>query len=106
MGYGDYDNELELYWPAVCLGRGLWVEDPDRSLWIIPNSKYGLAEIEGTWEIVLSDGRNVLDELNRDCRESQTPDGFPTQAQIQSLGLAVIPDFLKRFNPWDGYYHA
>jgi hypothetical protein len=107
MAYGSYDNETELYSPDETIENGLWLETDD-AMWIVPTRDGG--EIEGCDDIRFKDtdtcfdGRYITDVLNEWCRNSET--GMPTREQVESVGLRIVPDVLKRFNPQDGYYHA
>jgi hypothetical protein len=94
-----FNNETGLYDNVPWLEHGLWCEDANGTLYIIPNDRHGHAEIHGP-------GDDTEDALNALCRTATNAEGFPDPAQVEALGLTIIPDALKRFGPEDGYYHA
>ena len=104
MGLGLYDNESQKYLEEPCKEKGHWyVSDENGMLYIVPNDKYGSAEIDGPDD-------DILDALNAAYREADTNgtdfDRIDAEAIAQRLGLSVIPDVLKRFDSESGYYHA
>lgn len=103
MGLGLYDNESKQYLQEPCKEHGHWYEGDDGQLYIVPNDKYGVSEIDGPDD-------DVLDALNAAYRQAETDgiafDRIDTGAIAQRLGLSVIQDVLKRFDAESGYYHA
>lgn len=97
MGIG-MQNEQNEYVKTNGLENGHWYVNQNGMLFIVPSEEDGIAEIEGP------DGA-VLDQLNAIYRE--TPFEKVDQAQVANdLGLEVIQDVLKRFDPAIGFYHA
>lgn len=92
---GLYNNETECHEPADWLENGMWFEDEHGNLYIVPTPDAG-AEIEGP------DGP-IIEQLNLICRENG---GIVTIEDGERLGLTYIHDFLRRFDPDNGYYHA
>lgn len=89
---GPYDNMTGYYVESPALMNSVWVEDEDGFLYIIGDEN---SEIEGP------DGE-TLDALNALLRER----GELCPMELQALGLVVVDDVLKRWNPVDGFYHA
>jgi hypothetical protein len=97
MGIGMQNKDGE-YEKTNGLENGHWYLDPDGLLFIVPTEEDGLAEIEGP------DGA-ILDQLNAVYRE--TPFEKVDQRQVAAdLGLDIVLDVLKRFDPETGFYHA
>lgn len=71
-----------------------WFETADGHLYLVPLPDV-VAEVEGPDD-------DVCDAINAICREH----GRLTDADCARLELNRIPDFLKRFDPSTGYYHA
>lgn len=91
-----FDNETGKHVAVDWLEDGDWYEDAEGMLYIIP--AFGaVAEIEGP------DGE-TCDLLNGLCRAHQKKN--PPAHEVEALGLKYVPDFLKRFDPQAGYYHA
>jgi hypothetical protein len=89
-----YDNETGLFLFCDWLMDADWFEDGDGMLYIVPRPHI-VAEIDG------SDGP-LLDAMNAACRDHDQLTG----ADCSRLGLSRVDDVLKRFDPFDGYYHA
>lgn len=92
---GLYDNETQKYLLADWLEQGMWFEDENSNLYIVPTPSSN-AEIEGP------DGP-IIEVLNLICRENG---GIVAVEDGERLGLFYVPDFLKRFDPHTGLYHA
>jgi len=96
---GQYDNnETEQYIEMSGLEFGHWYLDQDGALYIVPDEKYGFAEIEGP-------DTDTLEKLNNAYRETGF-DKVDRSAIAKDNGLEIIPDVLKRFSPGLGYYNA
>jgi hypothetical protein len=72
--------------------EGTWVEDEHGNMWIIPQPGI-VAEIEGP------DIPEIIDVL-------AGKGGAIMEKEMDSLGLSIVADHLKRWSPEDGYYHA
>ena len=94
MGLGLYDNHTGEYAECEWLTEGFWFVDEDGNLYIIPQ-KGVVAESEGP-------DTDLCDELGRLVEEHGE---VPVDAWDR-LGVAPVPEILKRFDPWWGYYNA
>ena len=103
MGLGLYDNEAGRYVPEPCKEHGHWYVDEEGHLFIVPNDKYGLSEIEGP------DGP-MLDALNAAYRDGEAADikfdDMQPEATAKHLELTYVYDAQKRFDAALGYYVA
>lgn len=110
-----YDTETREHIWVEEYHRGLWLEqDPDsnlfnenaRYMWIVP---LGDNDIEGPDHIKYvkgpHQGQNVQDVLTQKCHRIAN-NGLVYSGNWQEIGLNIIHDFLKRFHPSDGFYHA
>jgi len=131
---GPYDNELGCYQEDPGIESGQWLEDARRNLWIIPyeppdrecvpcNTLCGPdvptcpecgtdLDPERSPEVILheipreiegQDGETVdriLAMLRGTGRDRLTAE------EAETLGLAEVPNGLKRFDARNGYYHA
>ena len=75
--------------------NGLWLEGED-GLYILP--------LDGD-EIIGPDDATA-DTLMQMWQEHDNPHDIPVEECMVFLGLARVPDNLKRWDPQDGYYHA
>ena len=95
---GPYDNDACIYLESPWLQQGHWYQGDDGSLYIVPTTAHGLAEIEGP------DGE-VLDALNAAYRTTDF-DKVDQEAVAKRLDIDVIPEVLKRFSEEIGYFSA
>lgn len=109
MGYGLYNNDTGLFEEASWLDKGLWLENENQVLWIIPNDDTGM-EIEGPDDIKFAEGPHkgqyIVDVLNEICAGQTDPDPRNWDIPWDTLGFVVVNECLKRWNPINGYYHA
>lgn len=101
---GPYDNETEQYIFDEDIMEGAWFSGPDtQALYIVPRGD-GYDEVFGPDDDVCEALRILW---RNDCL---TIDGAFTRGQLEfaanELGLSIIDDVLKRFDPKVGYYHA
>jgi len=93
---GPYNNETGLYEDVDGYERGHWyVKDDTRELFIVPDAE---AEIEGP-------DSEMLEALNAVYRNLPFKD-IAVYTVAESLGLSVIADTFKRFDPEVGYFCA
>ena len=92
---GPYNNETQQYLDVPGFESGHWYTS-EGILYIVPNAE---AEIEGPDD-------NILERLNTIYREAASFEDVNPYDVASELGLEVIPDPLKRFDPEIGYYHA
>lgn len=93
---GPYNNESGKYEQLDGYESGHWyVKDSTRELYIVPDAE---AEIEGP-------DSETLEALNAIYREKPFKE-IDAYAVADQLGLAVVADTFKRFDPEVGYYHA
>ena len=101
MGIGLYDNEAGVYLPEPCKEHGQWYVDSQGILFVVPNDKYGAAEIDGP------DGA-TLDALNAAYRDAEAAeirfDDMEPETTAAHLELTYVYAAHKRFDPSIGYY--
>lgn len=94
---GPFDNETGKYIETPGFGQGShWYVDDRDQLYIVPDAE---AEIEGP-------DTETLQALNKVYREATSFLAVNPEGVAEKLGLEVIPDVLKRFDPDTGYYRA
>ena len=91
---GFYNNETGFYEDVPWLREGIWYEDDNGFLYIIPPQD-AIAECEGP-------DNDIMDIIEAHSREG----GIFDETYGEMLGLMYIHDFLKRFSDYEGYYHA
>lgn len=97
MGIGMQD-ENGVYQKTAGLENGHWYLDNDGMLYIVPSEEDGLAEIEGP-------DSEILEQLNAIYREAPF-DKVDQQQVANDLGLDIILDVFKRFDPEIGFYRT
>lgn len=98
MAMGPQDAVTGEFLQEPGLEEGHWYLDENQQLFIVPNDRYGIAEIEGP------DGE-VLDKLNSAYR-SKAFSAIDPDVIAMECGLDVVSPVLKRFDPDCGYYSA
>jgi len=91
-----YQNEVGACVKSEGLEEGHWYVDAEGALFIVPDERFGLAEIEGP------DGE-VCDALN-DVYRAQPFEQVDPQAVATRLGLTVVYGWQRRFDAQAGYY--
>jgi hypothetical protein len=89
-----FDNALGMYVDVPWLRDGVWYEDSAGALYIVPGAGV-IADCEGP--------DNAMMDAIISAEEGE---GELRAETLKHLGLIVIPDVLKRFDPEYGYYHA
>ncbi|WP_432263096.1 hypothetical protein [Cupriavidus sp. TMH.W2] len=97
MAAVHFDNEISRYLKTPALEHGHWYTD-DGLLFIMPNPLYGLCDSVGP------------DDANEETLNSlYGENGFdridPNEV-ARNLGLNIIHDWQKRFDPGVGYFHV
>ncbi|WP_323016417.1 hypothetical protein [Castellaniella sp.] len=84
-----------------CFDHGHWYQDWDGAIYIVPDDRYGLAETYGP------DGE-MLDAINKAYRECWPTPSWQVDPEViaEKLDLETVPEYLRRFDPEIGYYHA
>ncbi len=120
---GLFNNETSLYEPTSEIENGLWLEHDWDSvlfdelgpfLFVITDDSDGtISENDSPDHVKYIKGRHagryVIDVLNEICRQHDSrlnPCLWESDEFWASLGFVRVPDFLKRFNEVDGFYHA
>jgi len=96
---GTFDNETRLYLFDEWYDEGDWFEDEDGFLYIVP---------VGDGAETIGPDNETEDWLNAYYRDNEE-EGWvphPSDELLKKHGLHTIPPVLRRFNPYDGYYHA